>query len=127
MYWMPKTHKDPIKARLIIASPKSSIKCLASTITTIFCLFFRQIQTYSDKCRFFTGVNTFRVVQNNKPVIDAINGLNKRKKATSVSNFDFSSLYTKLPHNKLLMVLLISVLMEEKINTLQLIIMELVG
>ena len=66
---------------------------------------FRQIQTYNDKCRFFTGVNTFWVVQNNKPVIDAMNGLNKRKKATSVSTFDFSTLYTKLPHNKLLMVL----------------------
>ena len=34
-----------------------------------------------------------------------MNGLNKRKKATSVSTFDFSTLYTKLPHNKLLMVL----------------------
>ena len=26
MYWMPKMHKNPIKARFIIASPKSSIK-----------------------------------------------------------------------------------------------------
>ena len=68
-------------------------------------MLFRQIQTYNDKCRFFTGVNTFWVVQNNKPVIDGMNGLNKRKKAISVSNFDFSTLYTKLPHNKLLMVL----------------------
>ena len=105
MYWMPKMHKNPIKARFIIASPKSSIKPLARTITSVFRLFFRQIQTYNDKCRFFTGVNTFWVVQNNKPVIDAMNGLNKRRKATSVSTFDFSTLYTKLPHNKLLMVL----------------------
>ena len=34
-----------------------------------------------------------------------MNGLNKRRKATSVSTFDFSTLYTKLSHNKLLMVL----------------------
>ena len=68
-------------------------------------MFFRQIQTYNDKCRFFTGVNTFWVVQNNKSVIDAMNGLNKRRKATSVSAFEFSTLYTELPHNKLLMVL----------------------
>ena len=65
---------------------------------------FRQIQTYN-KCKFFTGVNTFWVVLNNKPVIDAMNGLNKRRKATSVSTFDFSTLYTKLSHNKLLIVL----------------------
>ena len=47
----------------------------------------------------------FWVVQNNKPVIDAMNGPNKRRNANSASTFDFSSLYTKLPHNKLLMVL----------------------
>ena len=66
MYWMSKMHKNPIKARFIIASPKSSLKPLASTVTSIFRLFFRQIQTYNDKCRLFAGVNTFWVVQNNK-------------------------------------------------------------
>ena len=106
MYWMPKMYKNLIKARFIIASSKSSIKPLASTITSIFvCLFFRQIQTYNDKCRFFTGVNSFWVVQNNKPVIDAMNGLNKRRKVFSVSTFEFSTLCTKFSHNKLLMVL----------------------
>ena len=34
-----------------------------------------------------------------------MNGLNKRIKRTSVSAFDFSTLYTKLPHIKLLTVL----------------------
>ena len=63
-----------------------------------------QIQTYNGRCRFFTGVNIFWVVQNNKLVIDAMDGLYKRRKATSISTFDFSTLYTKLPHNKLLMV-----------------------
>ena len=102
---MLKMHKNPIKARFIIASPKSSIKLLARTITSVFRLFFRQIQEYNENCRFFTGVNTLWVVQNNKPVIDAMNELNKRRKVTSVSTFDFSNLYTELPHNKLLMVL----------------------
>ena len=37
MYWMPKMHKNPIKARFIIASPKSSIKPLARTIMSIVC------------------------------------------------------------------------------------------
>ena len=65
--------KKPIKARFIIASRKSSIKPLARTIMSIFRLFFRQIQTYNDKCRVFTVVNSFWVVQNNKLVIDAMN------------------------------------------------------
>ena len=106
MYWMPKMHKNTIKARLIITSPKSSRKPLVRNVTSIFRLFFRQIQTYNGNCSFFTGViNTFCVVQNNKPVIDAMNGLIKRRKATSVSTFDFSTLYTKLPHDKFLMAL----------------------
>ena len=72
MYWLPnKMHKNPIKARFIIDSPKSSIKLLSQAITSAFRLFYRQIESYNDKCRFFTGVNTFWVVQNNKPVTDA--------------------------------------------------------
>ena len=59
MYWMPKMHKSPIKDRFIIASPKSSVKPIARAITSIFRLFFRQIQAYDDKCRFFTGFTTF--------------------------------------------------------------------
>ena len=56
MYCMPKMHKSPIKARFIIASPKSSIKPLARTITSIFRLFFRHIMI---SVGIFTGVNTF--------------------------------------------------------------------
>ena len=36
MYWVPKMYKNPIKARFITVSPKSSIKPLAITITSIF-------------------------------------------------------------------------------------------
>ena len=43
MYWLPKMHKSPIKARFIIASPKSSIKPLSQAITSAFRLFYRQI------------------------------------------------------------------------------------
>ena len=52
IYWRPKMHKNPVKARFIIASRKSSIKLLDKAITLIFRLFFRQIQVYGDKCRF---------------------------------------------------------------------------
>ena len=34
-YWMSKMHKNPVKAAFIIASPKSSIKPFARTITSI--------------------------------------------------------------------------------------------
>ena len=34
-----------------------------------------------------------------------MNKLIKRRKANSISNFDLSTLFTKLPHNQLLMIL----------------------
>ena len=104
MYWLPKMH-SPIKARFIIVSPKSSVNPLSQELHQFFDFFIDKIESYNDKCTFFSGLNTFWVVQNNKPITDAINKLNERNKANSISNFDFSTLYTKLPHNKLLMVL----------------------
>ena len=77
-----------------------------------------------------TSVNIFWVVQNNKPVIDAVNKPNKHKKATSVSAFDISTMYTKFQNNKFFMVFdsLINFCFDiEKVNILQLTVMGHVG
>ena len=105
MYWLPKLHKNPIKARFIVAAPKGSIKSLSKNVTSAFKLFYKQIEAYNQKSQFFSGVNTFWVIQNNKPVTKTIKKLNRRHKALSISTFDFSTLYTKIPHKKLVNVL----------------------
>ena len=105
IYWLPKMHKDPIKFRFIIAAPECSIKPLSKTLVAIFKLFQWQIESYNLKCKFFSGVNTFWIIQNNSPVTETINRLNKRGRAKSIDTFDFSTLYTKIPHDKLLYVL----------------------
>ena len=107
IYWIPKKHKNPSKARFIIASPKCSIKPLSRALTSIFKLFYKQIEAYNLKCQYFSGVKSFWVVQfqNNQPVIEAIEKINRRSSASSISTFDFSTLYTKIPHDKLLFVL----------------------
>ena len=105
MYWLPKLHKNPIKARFIVAAPKCTVKHLSKNVTSVFQLFYKQIEAYNHKSKFFSGVNTFWVVQNNKPVIQSIKRLNSRSRATSISTFDFSTLYTKIPHKKLIKVL----------------------
>ena len=105
MYWLPKMHKNPIKARIIVAAPKCSIKPLSKAITSIFKLLITQIESYNKKLQFFSGVNTFWVISNNQPITNAINKLNNRQRAKSISTFDFSTLYTKIPHDKLLFVL----------------------
>ena len=98
-------HKNPIKFRFIIAAPNCSVKPLSQAVTNIFKLFYRQIETYNAKSQFYSSVKTFWVIQNNENVIKSLNKLNTRNNANSISTFDFSTLYTKIPHKKLLDVL----------------------
>ena len=105
MYWLPKMHKKPSKARFIVAASSGSIKPLARKLTSIFKVFQRQINNFHLKGRFFSGVKSFWVIQDKQPVLKSINNINKRRCAKSISTFDFSTLYTKLPHDKLKYVL----------------------
>ena len=92
MYWTPKKHKVPSKARFIVAAKRCTIKPLAKCITAILKRF--QTQSYSN-------INSFWVVQNKEPVISAMDNLNIKNKARQISTYDFSTLYTKIPHDKL--------------------------
>ena len=105
MYWIPKMHKTPIGFRFIIASPQCSLKKLAKDLTSIFRLFYKKIERYHQKGKTWSGINKFWVIQNSKPIIQSVNKLNKRNTAKSLSTFDFSTLYTKIPHDKLIQVL----------------------
>ena len=93
-YWLPKMHKAPIKVRFIVASGKSSIKPLVKTITCAYAyayirIFYKRFEIYNKNCKFFTGVNSFWVVKNNKPIVDVVNKLSKRKKAKPSFAFNF--------------------------------------
>jgi len=105
MYMSPKFHKNPISSRTIIASKTSSLKPLLKDLTCIFKLFQKQVESFNDKHRVWTGVSGFWVIQNNTPLIDRIGKINKRNKAKSVMTFDFSTLYTKIPHHLLIQAL----------------------
>ena len=101
MYWIPKLHKVPVGNRFIIASPKCSLKPLLKDVTPILKLFQNQIKSFHDKNRLWTNVSNFWIIQNNTPVVERIDKINQKKKAVSVRTFDFSTLYTKIPHNLL--------------------------
>ena len=57
------------------------------------------------KGKVWSGIKTFWTIQKSYPVISSINKLNKRKAAKSRSTFSFSMLYTKIPHDKLTLLL----------------------
>ena len=102
IYWLPKLHKTPTKARFIIASQKCTIKKLSKDITSIFKLAYDQIEKYNQKASTFSGIKTFWVIQNSNPVLNALEKVNIKKNAKTISSFDFSTLYTNILHSKLL-------------------------
>ena len=105
MYWIPKMHKNPISFRFIIASPVCSVKPLSKDITSMDKLFYGKVERYHTKGKLWFGIKTFCKIQNSYPVMSSINKLNKCKAAKSMSTFDFSTLYTKISHDKRLHVL----------------------
>ena len=58
-----------------------------------------------NKKNYFIGTKTSWVIQNNSLSLECINKINKRKNDKHISIFDFSSIYTKIPHDKLLAIL----------------------
>ena len=59
----------------------------------------------SQKTYYFSGIKTFWVIQNNSLPLECINKINKGKNAKQICTFDFSILYTKIPHDQLLDIL----------------------
>ena len=62
-------------------------------------------QSFHEKSKFYKNYNLFWVIENSKPLIDKLDVINTKKKAREVSTFDFSTLYTNLPHDDLLRIL----------------------
>ena len=105
MYWTPKMHYTPSRARFIVSSAKCSTKPISQVVSNAFKLIFKQIQNFHDQSKFYKNYNRFWVIDNSKPLIERLDVINTRKKAKYISTFDFSTLYTKLPHDDLLHVL----------------------
>ena len=102
MYWMPKMHYNPPRFRFIVASSSCSTKPLSSFASTIYKHIFNQVKTFHEKSTFYRNYNRFWVIENSKPVIEALKKINLKNAAKEISTYDFSTLYTKLPHDDLL-------------------------
>ena len=106
IYWLQKMHKTPSSSvRFIIACKKRINKQLSKHVTPAFKLCYIQIDAYHKKTYYFSGAKIFWVIQNNTLPLERVNKINKRKTAKQISKFDFSTLYTKISHDKLLDIL----------------------
>ena len=102
IYWSPKMHKTPIGARFIIASKTCSTKKISKSVSSAFKVIQKQIENFHHKNTFYTNYKKYWVVQNSMQVIADLDKINKRKKAKSISTYDFATLYTKIPHDQLI-------------------------
>ena len=105
IYWMPKMHYTPCRKRFIIASAQCSTKPLSKVVSKLFKHICNQIRNFHNKCTFYKNYNKFWIIQNSFPILEKLDEINQKKNAREISTFDFSTLYTKLPHDDLIRVL----------------------
>ena len=95
-------HYSPPRCRFIVASSSCSTKPLSRLASSIYKHIFNQVHSFHDKSTFYKNYNRFWVIENSDPVIEKLTRLNKTKRARNISTYDFSTLYTKLPHDELI-------------------------
>ena len=98
-------HKTPVGARFIVTSYYCSTNPLSDTISKIFIMVFNNVESSRNKSFFYSGCKKFWAVQNYFPIGTKLNKINVKKKAKSISAFDFSTLHTTILHKLLLKVL----------------------
>ena len=97
MYWLPNLHKTPYKARLIANSSSCTITELSKFLTSCLTAVKNHVIRYCEKIYERSGKNLFWSIKNSGEVLYKLKSRGFR--ATSLSTYDFSTLYTTLPHN----------------------------
>ena len=96
-YWLPKLHKRPYKSRFISTSSHCSIIIISKHITSALTADKDHVMKYSETAFSNSNVNYFWFIKNSSEVIEKLRLRNFQ--GFQVSSFDFSTLYTSLPHD----------------------------
>ena len=96
-YWLPKLHKRPYKSRFISNSSHCSTTILSKHITSALTAVKDYVMKYSETAFSNSNVNYFWSIKNSSEVIEKLRLRNFQ--GSQVSSFDFSTLYTSLPHD----------------------------
>ena len=106
LYWWSKLHKSPYKARFIANSSSCTTTELSKLLTSCLTATRKHVIKYCDNVYERSGKNLFWSIKNSNEVLNKLKFRNFR--ASSLSTYDFSTLYTTLLHN----------LLKEKLNNL---------
>ena len=97
MYWLPKLHKRPYKAGFIANSSSCTTTELSKFLTSCLTAVKNHVIRYCEKVYERSSKNLFWSIKNSGEVLNKLKSRGFR--ATSLSTYDFSTLYTTLPHN----------------------------
>ena len=97
MYWLPKLHKRPYKARFIANSSSCTTTELSKLLTSCLTAIKAKVIKYCETVYERSGKNMFWPIKNSGEVLSKLKDIGYQ--ATSLSTYDFSTLYTTLPHN----------------------------
>jgi hypothetical protein len=100
VYWIPKLHKCPFKQRYIAGSAKCTTKPLSKLLICILPAVKTRLQSYCDPSYSRGGVNQMWILKNSKDLLEYIQS-RSLSSCNSIKTFDFSTLYTTIPHSKL--------------------------
>ena len=101
LYWLPKLHKQPYGNRFIAASYRCTTKLLSRLLTGCLNTIMTHFREYCNGIYCKTGVNCFRVIENSQQVLSMLHRVNYFSSAQHSDSYDFSNLYTSIPHDSL--------------------------
>ena len=99
LYWLPKLHKRPYKARFIANSSSCTTTVLSKLLTSCLTAVKKKQHwiRYYDTVYERDGINYFWSIKNSNDVLNKLKS--KNFQASKLSTYDFSTLYTTLPHH----------------------------
>ena len=96
MSWLPRMHKAPIGTRFIIVSKNCRTKHLSDVISKVFKMISDHVESFHRKSLFYTCLKKISIVENSFPIATKLNNINDKKKAKSISTFNFTILHTTM-------------------------------
>lgn len=97
-YGLPKMHKAIPKLRFIAASCQSPLKPLDITITRCLDAILKFMFRYCKAIYNRTGTNRMWIIEKSSQFKDTLEEVNDTQHAECISTWDFSTLYTTIPH-----------------------------
>ena len=97
LYCLPKLHKRPYKSRFIANSSSCTTTELSKLLTSCLTAVISHLIKQYDTCYERDGINRFWSIKNSDEVLNKLKS--KDFKASILSTYDFSTLYTTLPHH----------------------------